>query len=124
MDRFIEVRRTTGISTTDLTGKLLDLLKPEEDANQQAIVAADRIVNPPLQTFLSTSARIVNFSYGREPSENEEIVYFHGSCDLMHPGVIARIAEAKAQGDFLFVGLWDDETIKHYRGAKYPLQGL
>jgi len=42
----------------------------------------------------------------------------------MHPGVIARIAQAKAQGDFLYVGLWDDEMIKYYRGSKYPLQGM
>ena len=42
----------------------------------------------------------------------------------MHPGVIARLKAAKEQGDFLYVGLWDDELIKYYRGAQYPLQGL
>lgn len=31
INRFKEVRRTTGISTTDLTGKLLDLLKPPDE---------------------------------------------------------------------------------------------
>ena len=24
----------------------------------------------------------------------------------------------------MYVGLWDDEMIKYYRGSKYPLQGL
>ena len=42
----------------------------------------------------------------------------------MHPGVIERLKAAKAQGDYLYVGLWDDETIKYYKGEKYPLQGL
>ena len=42
----------------------------------------------------------------------------------MHPGVIARLKAAKEQGDYLYVGLWDDELIKYYRGAQYPLQGL
>lgn len=42
----------------------------------------------------------------------------------MHPGVIARIHAAKAEGDFLYVGLWDDQMIKYYRGSRYPLQGM
>ena len=42
----------------------------------------------------------------------------------MHPGVIARLKAAKEQGDYLYVGLWDDEMIKYYRGSQYPLQGL
>ena len=42
----------------------------------------------------------------------------------MHPGVIEKLKLAKAQGDYLYVGLWDDEMIKYYKGSKYPLQGL
>ena len=42
----------------------------------------------------------------------------------MHPGVVQRLKAAKTQGDYLYVGLWDDLMIKYYRGASYPLQGL
>lgn len=42
----------------------------------------------------------------------------------MHPGVIERLKAAKAQGNFLYVGLWDDQMIKYYRGDSYPLQGI
>ena len=42
----------------------------------------------------------------------------------MHPGVIARLKAAKEQGTFLYVGLWDDNMIRYYRGSKYPLQGM
>mmetsp|Transcript_36861 Transcript_36861/g.48418 ORF Transcript_36861/g.48418 Transcript_36861/m.48418 type:complete len:161 (-) Transcript_36861:133-615(-) len=42
----------------------------------------------------------------------------------MHPGVIERLKAAKAQGNYLYVGLWDDEMIRYYRGAQFPLQGL
>lgn len=42
----------------------------------------------------------------------------------MHPGVIQRLEAARAQGDFLYVGLWDDDMIRYYKGAKYPLQGI
>ena len=32
--RFKEIRRTTGVSTTDLTGKILQLLQPEEEEKE------------------------------------------------------------------------------------------
>jgi ethanolamine-phosphate cytidylyltransferase len=51
-------------------------------------------------------------------------VYYQASCDLMHPGVIARLKKAKEQGDFLYVGLWSDEMIKFYCGSQYPIVSL
>jgi ethanolamine-phosphate cytidylyltransferase len=48
----------------------------------------------------------------------------HGSLDLMHPGWIDRLREAKAQGDFLYVGVWDDDMVRYYRGENYPIQPL
>jgi len=42
----------------------------------------------------------------------------------MHPGVIARLQKAKAQGNYMYVGLWDDDMINFYRGSNYPLQGM
>lgn len=72
---------------------------------------------------MTTATLISNFSNRREPKVNDEIVYIALSCDLMHPGVIARLKAARSQGDYLYVGLWDDDTIKYYRGQKYPLQG-
>jgi len=44
---------------------------------------------------LQTSKRIADFSNRREPKPTDEIVYFGISCDLMHPGVIARLKAAK-----------------------------
>lgn len=117
--RFKEIRRTTGVSTTDLTGKLLALLEhSDEEAKTPMKLEA------PKQTFLQTSARIANFSNRRTPKPTDRVVYFQLSCDLMHPGVIERLNAAKAQGDFLYVGLWDDQMIKYYRGSRYPLQGM
>ena len=55
------------------------------------------------------------------PKSGDTIVYLQASCDIMHPGVIERLKLAKEQGDFLYVGIWDDEMIKYYRGDKYPL---
>ena len=127
--RFREIRRTTGVSTTDLTGRLLDLLNfvtddEEIKSDGGASDFSRQVMNPPKQTFLQTSNRISNFSNRREPRPTDTIVYFQASCDLMHPGVIARLKAAKEQGNYLYVGLWDDQLIKYYRGSQYPLQGL
>ena len=42
----------------------------------------------------------------------------------MHPGWIDRLKFAKEQGDFLYVGLWDDEMTRFYRGPDFPIQTL
>ena len=46
----------------------------------------------------------------------------NASCDILHPGLIARLEKAKAAGDFLYVGIQDDDMIKYYRGSRFPLQ--
>lgn len=48
--RFKEIKRTTGVSTTDLTGKILKLLEPDEEEKEGPPVA--RFNEPPKQTFL------------------------------------------------------------------------
>jgi len=35
-----------------------------------------------------------------------------------------RLELAKELGDFLYVGLWDDEMIRYYRGDLYPVQSI
>jgi len=72
--RFKEIVRTTGVSTTDLTGKLLNLLDPEEE--EKEALTPSRLTNPPDQTFLQTSNRISDFSNRKEPKATDEVVYF------------------------------------------------
>ena len=127
--RFKMIKRTTGVSTTDITGKLLKLLEPDTPTLQPTIsdggsLSRFNIADPPKQQFLQTSTRISNFSNRSNPKPTDTIVYFGASCDLMHPGVVERLKLAKQQGDYLYVGLWDDDMIRYYKGNKYPLQGL
>lgn len=62
--RFKEIRRTTGVSTTDLTGRLLDLLTIAEEEsklqgdNMSSPSFSRQVIDPPKQTFLQTSNRI------------------------------------------------------------------
>ena len=53
--------------------------------------------------------------------ENKKIVFTNGCFDLLHPGHIKLLEEAKKLGDYLFVGLNSDKSIKKIKGEKRPI---
>lgn len=54
-------------------------------------------------------------------AEGKRIVFTNGCFDLLHPGHIHQLREAKAQGDFLIVGLNSDESVRRLKGPSRPL---
>jgi ethanolamine-phosphate cytidylyltransferase len=76
---------------------------------------------PPQQQFLANTIRLGQFSNKRVPKETDSIVYVSGSFDLLHHGHLKRLEEAKKLGDFLYIGLWDDEMTRYYRGENFPI---
>ncbi len=48
------------------------------------------------------------------------VVSLSGSFDIIHPGHIALLTEARAQGDVLFVLLNSDESIRGYKTGGRP----
>jgi len=48
-------------------------------------------------------------------------VWVNGAFDLLHEGHLAFLKEAKAQGDFLIVGLNSDSSIKAYKSKDRPI---
>ena len=52
------------------------------------------------------------------------IVFTNGCFDLLHPGHIAYLGEAKALGDRLIVGLNDDASIGRLKGPARPVNPL
>ena len=121
-----ECKRTQGVSTTELVGRMLLMTRDHHKRGESSISN----VNPqdlgsfssvgggkkkPQQRttvshFLPTSKRIVQFSEGREPKETDRIVYVDGTFDLFHIGHIEFLKRAKALGDFLIVGVHDDQV--------------
>ncbi len=57
-------------------------------------------------------------------SQGKRIVFTNGCFDLLHAGHVTYLAEAKAQGDVLFVGLNSDESIRALKGPSRPVQKL
>lgn len=66
----------------------------------------------------------MSFSNNREPKPSDKVVYISGSFDLLHNGHIETLKKAKALGDFLYVGVWSDDTVSYYRGSNYPILSL
>ncbi len=52
------------------------------------------------------------------------IVFTNGCFDLLHPGHIAYLSEAKALGDRLVIGLNDDASIHRLKGPSRPVNPL
>lgn len=55
--------------------------------------------------------------------QNKIIVLIGGVFDILHIGHVRFIQEAKKQGDFLFVLLESDESVRKTKGPKRPLNG-
>ncbi len=54
-------------------------------------------------------------------SRGSKVVFTNGCFDLLHVGHVRCLKEAKEQGDLLIVGLNDDESTRHIKGAGRPL---
>lgn len=55
-------------------------------------------------------------------AEGFRIVFTNGCFDLIHPGHIYSLIEAKKRGDKLVVGLNSDQSIKKLKGSSRPIQ--
>lgn len=52
--------------------------------------------------------------------ENKKIVFTNGCFDILHPGHVYCLKEAKKRGDILIVGLNSDSSIKKIKGKNRP----
>lgn len=125
-------KRTEGISTTDIVGRLLTLTKNRQEYFPETMIKSSDLVKE-LETekiskisskFLTTGWRLMEFSNKRAPTDSEKVVYIHGDFDILHTGHIQALEEAKKLGDFVYVGLFDDMTVNNEKGANYPILNL
>jgi D-beta-D-heptose 7-phosphate kinase/D-beta-D-heptose 1-phosphate adenosyltransferase len=56
--------------------------------------------------------------------DGKKIVFTNGCFDLLHPGHIAYLEEAKSLGDVLIVGLNDDASVHRLKGRHRPVNTL
>jgi D-beta-D-heptose 7-phosphate kinase/D-beta-D-heptose 1-phosphate adenosyltransferase len=53
--------------------------------------------------------------------ENKTVVFTNGCFDIIHPGHIHILQQAKAKGDILVVGLNSDSSIKSFKSPNRPV---
>jgi len=57
----------------------------------------------------------------REFGGRGRLVFTNGCFDLLHPGHLRYLAEARSLGDFLLVGLNSDRSIRALKGPSRPV---
>ena len=66
---------------------------------------------------LSREALLTHFGRPRD----QTLVFTNGCFDLLHPGHVEHLAQARALGDLLVVGLNSDDSVRRLKGAGRPL---
>ncbi|XP_065160917.1 ethanolamine-phosphate cytidylyltransferase [Atheta coriaria] len=134
--RYKEVKRTAGVSTTDLVGRMLLLTREHFRQGQfeynvakehSSTMGQDSTARSPwtgCSQFLPTTQKIIQFSDGLSPKPGDKVVYVAGAYDLFHVGHLDFLEKAKQYGDYLIVGLHTDPVVNRYKGSNYPIMNL
>lgn len=130
------MKRTEGVSSTDIVDRMLKLARTHklaESGNLSTPPVEKKDENPitmspytKLRQFLPTTHKITQFQdHAREPDfEKDVIVYVDGGFDLFHVGHIEFLKKARALGTYLIVGLHDDNVLTQIKGQGYPIMNL
>jgi rfaE bifunctional protein nucleotidyltransferase chain/domain len=54
--------------------------------------------------------------------QDKKIVFTNGCFDILHLGHVRYLAQARALGDFLFLGLNSDASVSKLKGPERPIQ--
>jgi rfaE bifunctional protein nucleotidyltransferase chain/domain len=59
--------------------------------------------------------------FGRDKRNGQRVVFTNGCFDLLHPGHVELLEQARELGDVLIVGLNSDASVRQLKGATRPL---
>ncbi|CAK9440416.1 uncharacterized protein LODBEIA_P45160 [Lodderomyces beijingensis] len=149
MGKFVVVKRTPNISTTDLVGRMLLMSKNHhyQDLNLHgdALLTSDNLdrftkyasdetgLQPGSIVYLNTPTQLKVIVEPKPEDRNNadnanKFVYIDGGFDLFHPGHIEVLKivknhalQLKAQ---VMVGIHDDVTVNKYKGLNYPIMNI
>jgi ethanolamine-phosphate cytidylyltransferase len=122
--KFKVVKRTAGISTTDLVGRMLLCTKQHLLAEDEEPVVPEEQSASTTVRYLTTNRKIVQFSNNKAPTEEDRIVYVDGSFDLFHVGHVRVLEKARAAGSYVIVGLHEDSVVNEEKGSNYPIMNM
>ena len=134
-------KRTEGVSTTDIMGKMFGALRTKiykklsmgdnTDKNlsfvsNQIDMALKESSQDTKSNFklLNSTKRLSQFSNKRQPTQNDKVVYTAGSFDVLNCGHIEFLENTKKLGTYLIVGIYDDKLVSQVKGEEYPILDL
>ncbi len=59
--------------------------------------------------------------FGRQKRNGRRVVFTNGCFDLLHPGHIQSLEQARALGDALIVGINGDASVRELKGPGRPI---
>nr|KAF6296561.1 phosphate cytidylyltransferase 2, ethanolamine [Myotis myotis] len=135
--RYRECKRTQGVSTTDLVGRMLLMTKAHHSSQEMSSeyrAYADSFGKCPggrnpwtgVSQFLQTSRKIIQFASGKEPQPGDTVIYVAGAFDLFHIGHVDFLAKVHGlvERPYVIAGLHFDQEVNHYKGKNYPIMNL
>ncbi|KAF0887151.1 PCY2 cytidylyltransferase, partial [Crocuta crocuta] len=132
--RYRECRRTQGVSTTDLVGRMLLVTKAHHSCETSGADQTPLGFQCPggrnpwtgVSQFLQTSQKIIQFASGKEPQPGETVIYVAGAFDLFHIGHVDFLEKVHglAERPYVIAGLHFDQEVNHYKGKNYPIMNL
>ncbi|GMT36347.1 hypothetical protein PFISCL1PPCAC_27644, partial [Pristionchus fissidentatus] len=133
--RYRECKRTEGVSTTDLVGRMLLLSRAHfsleewivKHQDEAKTLATNEHADSPwtdVSRFTKPNRTLEEFSQGNKPKPGDKIVYVSGAFDLFHIGHLCFLEAARALGDYLIVGILNDHMVNSYKGGNHPIMNL
>uniref|UniRef100_A0A3Q2CVP8 ethanolamine-phosphate cytidylyltransferase n=1 Tax=Cyprinodon variegatus TaxID=28743 RepID=A0A3Q2CVP8_CYPVA len=134
--RYRECKRTQGVSTTDLVGRMLLMTKAHHsnmdntDYQQHTDnFGKGATAHSPwtgVSQFLQTSQKIIQFASAKEPQPGDTIIYVAGAFDLFHIGHVdfLEMVYKQAERAYVIVGLHFDQEVNRYKGKNYPIMNI
>lgn len=117
--RFRTVKRTEGVSSTDVVGRMLSSTVDHHVHESTSTISSNTT------HFLPTSRRLAQFAgAAKAPRSTDRVVYIDGSFDLLHSGHLETLRRARALGDFLLVGVHNDDTVHRRKGLNMPFMNV
>lgn len=111
--KFKLIKRTEGVSTTDIVDRIL------------AHAAGETLPISSRSSLFATARKIAQFAnIDRAPKSTDRIVLVDGGFDMFHAGHADLLRQAKAFGDFVLVGVQSDADIRSRKGAPFPILTL
>jgi len=126
------IKRTEGVSTTDIIGRILRAGKSYNKDHHQSLGTGtaesstseiNLLSDSGIQT-LATVRRIAEFSGFRVPTKDDVVVYIDGDFDPFNVSHASLLEKAKELGTYLIVGIYDDAVCRKLYGPHSLLHNV